>query len=116
VLIYDGKCGFCTICARWAAERGATVVSSRDTDLGAFGLSEADIEKAAWWIGDGVRARGHLAIARTLIEIGGPYALLGRALQLPAFSWLARPGYWLVARYRYKLGWFARFLQRHTQN
>ena len=107
MLIYDGDCGFCTVTAHWAEERlgsMAPVTPWQSLQLDAYGLTEAEVTTAAYWVdADGGTRRGHLAVGRALEAIGGAWRPLGWLLQHPPVSWLARPGYWLVARYRYKL-------------
>ena len=111
VLIYDGDCGFCTTSANWISSRwpdGAALAlpyqrMSLDT-LSRFGLSRDDVTSKAWWVEPSGRSRGGAAaVAAALVAAGGSLALIGWLLRLPPISWLARPGYRLVARYRYKL-------------
>lgn len=102
-LIYDGRCGFCTTCARWAESRGIGIEAGHD------------LTKVVWRDGLGHEVNGHVAIARMLLELSGPYRIVGRILLTPPFSWFAWIGYGLVSRYRYKLAWFGRYLERHTQ-
>jgi hypothetical protein len=44
-----------------------------------------------------------VAIAKALMAGGRRRQLLGRALLIPPVSWMARPAYWLVARYRHRM-------------
>jgi predicted DCC family thiol-disulfide oxidoreductase YuxK len=109
VLVFDGDCGFCTRTAYWVRDRlpegsGVDVEPWQVLDLPALGLTEQQVTEAAWWVGTDRRPqRGHRAIAGALRAMGGGWAVLGRVLTLPVISLLARAGYWLVARYRYKL-------------
>jgi predicted DCC family thiol-disulfide oxidoreductase YuxK len=108
VLIYDGDCGFCTTSARWVEERlplGYPVVAWQSVpDLADLGLTERQVQTAAWWIDvDGTPHRGARAIARALIAMKGRWSLVGRALLVPPVNWLADLGYALVARNRYRL-------------
>lgn len=108
VLVYDGDCGFCTRSARWIEARlplGYPVVAWQAIpDLAALGLTEADVQRAAWWIDTDGRAHGGArAIARALIACRGAWSLVGWALLVPPISWLATLVYALVARYRYRL-------------
>ena len=103
-LIYDGDCGFCTQSAKWVEARvdSRAVVrpwqAMRD-ELPAVGLSESDVSRAAFWVDERGRTyRGHRAIAKSLVASG--HCVLGQALLVPPGSWLARPAYWLIARYR----------------
>jgi len=107
VLIYDGDCAFCTSSAAWIQRRlppSTEVVPWRDVDLAAHGLTEADVTSAAWWVDpDGGTHRGHAAIGRSLMTAGRIWRPLGWAIAHPPVSWLARPLYALVARFRYRL-------------
>ncbi len=107
VLVYDGDCGFCTTSAHWIEARlpsSVAVVPWQSCDLDELGLTEADVTTAAYWVdADGRTHRGHRAIGRSLMAAGGFWGVLGRLLITPPISWLAIPGYALVARYRHKL-------------
>jgi predicted DCC family thiol-disulfide oxidoreductase YuxK len=107
ILVFDGDCGFCTTSALWIEHRlppGARVEPWQRLDLGLLGLTERDVQTAAYWIDERGRAhRGHEAIARALIAAGGAWKVIGALLLLPPLSWLARAGYHLVANYRDKL-------------
>ena len=107
LLVFDGDCGFCTSSARWIEARlpSNTEVSPWQVlDLDSLGLSNHDVTTAAWWIDDnGQKWRGHAAIGRSLATAGGGWGLLGRTVATPPVSWIARPLYALVARYRYRL-------------
>ena len=107
MLIYDGDCGFCTACAHWVADRGQGEVEIQPwqgLDLDDIALTVDEVTTAAYWIDDqGGAHRGHAAIGRSLQAIGPFYHPLGWLLQRRPVSWAARPAYWLVARYRYRL-------------
>ena len=83
---------------------GTPVVPWQSLDLEPLGLTEAEVTAAAYWIdaGGGLH-RGHLAIGRALVSAGGLWGLIGRIVITAPLSWIARPAYALVARYRYKL-------------
>lgn len=109
-LIFDGDCGFCTVTSRWASTRWTTSAESvawqtlGDERLHAIGLTEADVRRAVYWVdGRGRIARGSGAVARALLAGNRSMRVAGRLLLTPPVSWLARPGYWLVARYRHHL-------------
>jgi predicted DCC family thiol-disulfide oxidoreductase YuxK len=107
VLVFDGDCGFCTSSARWIEARlpaDTAVEPWQSLDLDSLGLTEADVTAAAYWVDDeGGLHRGHLAIGRALVTAGGLWGIVGRLLVSPPLTWVARPVYALVARYRYKL-------------
>jgi predicted DCC family thiol-disulfide oxidoreductase YuxK len=100
VLIYDGDCAFCARSLGWARKLGATAPAQpwQMVDLAGYGLTEDDVSEAAWFIADGVRARGHEAIAEMLassrhrvVRIAG--ALIGSRILRPfssrAYAWVA---------------------------
>lgn len=111
VLVYDGDCGFCTTSATWIAARWkppgrAELVPFQrlgDAGLARLGLTADDVTRAAWWVEDGRRSRGHLAVAHALMAAGGGWGLVGRVLLVPPLRELAAVGYRIVARYRYRL-------------
>lgn len=109
-LIYDGDCAFCTASAQRIASHwhgGAQIKSWQrlgEPRLTELGLTVPDVQSAAWWVDDGGRLyRGHLAIARALIQAGGWRRLAGRAVASRALSWPGALVYRLVARYRYRM-------------
>jgi predicted DCC family thiol-disulfide oxidoreductase YuxK len=109
-LIYDGDCAFCSSAARWVSRRwtrqaDAVAWQRLGTEgLADLGLREDDVRRAAYWVEpDGRLFRGHAAVARALGAGDGWMRAASLALSAPPGSWLARPAYWLVARYRHRL-------------
>lgn len=107
MLVFDGDCGFCTSSARWIERRlpeEVAVEPWQSLDLDELGLTVTDVTEAAWWIDEaGGRHRGHRAIGHSLAAAGGLWGMIGKLILTPPISWLARPAYALVARYRYRL-------------
>ncbi len=107
MLVFDGDCGFCTSSARWIDARlpeGVPVEPWQSLDLGELGLTEADVTTAAYWVdASGKAHRGHMAIGHSLMTAGGLWGIIGRVIITPPISWLAKAGYAVVAKYRYKL-------------
>jgi predicted DCC family thiol-disulfide oxidoreductase YuxK len=106
LLIFDGDCGFCTSCARWAQRRlrDADVVPGQQLDVSAYGLMARDVSAAAWWVdGAGQVYRGHRAIGKALQACDGWWRLVSWPCLTPPFSWVAWAGYGLVARFRHRL-------------
>jgi predicted DCC family thiol-disulfide oxidoreductase YuxK len=98
----------CSRCAEWARRRlpsGRNVIAwQRLPDLDALELTANDVTNAAYWIdADGQQHRGERAVARALVEVGGLWAVLGRAILLPPVTVLAAAVYRLVARNRHRL-------------
>lgn len=110
LLIFDGDCGFCTTSAHWIESHWSKNAATAESwqKLGAdrlseLGLTHDDVTTKAWWSDDrGVRG-GERAVAAALIAAGGLWKFVGLVLDTPPIRWLAKPGYRLVARYRYKL-------------
>jgi predicted DCC family thiol-disulfide oxidoreductase YuxK len=106
VLIYDGDCAFCARSLGWARRLGATAPAEpwQALNLDAYDLTEADVTEAAWFIAEGVRARGHEAVAEMLMSSNH---LLVRAAGRIVRSRLLRPltsrAYAWVAGHRHQL-------------
>jgi predicted DCC family thiol-disulfide oxidoreductase YuxK len=94
VLIYDGDCGFCTGAAAWCRKR-----FRRGVELEA----RPGIDAAYWSDDAGRTHRGHEAIGRALLAMGGGWPAVGRLMLTPPISLLARGVYAVVSRYRYRL-------------
>jgi predicted DCC family thiol-disulfide oxidoreductase YuxK len=108
MLLYDGDCGFCTVTATWLARRLRTpvlVVPWQEVDdLGALGLSPAEVTTAVYWVDIyGRRYRGHEGVARFLGLCRFPLPLAGALMTVPPVSWLARGVYRLIAQNRHRL-------------
>lgn len=120
MLIYDGDCGLCQSSAKWCRRRlppEVDVVPSQqfsDSELAAMAISREDVMRAAWWIEDGrPPAEGALAVARSLMAMGGREAVIGRVMQLPVVRVLAYWAYKWVAENRMTTSrWLARLSRR----
>ena len=108
MLIYDGDCGICNQSADWARAHlppGSAIVPWQSVpDLGALGLTVADVESAAWWVGDdGSLRRGERAVAQTLRMAGGVWRAVGAVVDFPLVRPLSHAAYAWVARNRHRL-------------
>ena len=110
MLVFDGDCAFCTSAAQRMAARWTRPVQAvawqglGEGGLGELGLTTAEVRTAAYWVDERGRLfRGHRAVAKALMAGTPAQRALGALLLVPPLSWLARPGYWLVARYRHRL-------------
>jgi predicted DCC family thiol-disulfide oxidoreductase YuxK len=116
VFLYDGDCAFCTSCARFIERRiptSATVAAWQLTDLDELGVTQVDAEAAVLWVpaGAGIDGPGHRpaapagpeAIARLLVEAGGPWRPLGHVLGWRPVLALAWPVYRWVSRNRHRM-------------
>lgn len=107
-LVYDGSCGFCSAAAAWIQARTedparVKVVAAQDlddADLARVKLDRAEVMRAAWWIDNGEKSRGHLAVGKALAASRGPWGLVGSILLVPPVRWLAALGYSIVVRSR----------------
>ncbi len=116
VLVYDGDCGICTNAVRLIVPRGeprpgrgprvptdAEVVPFQSADLRALGTTAARAERELLWVDHGGVYGGAQAIARLLIDAGGPWRPLGLLLRVPPFRWAAHALYRLIANNRHRL-------------
>lgn len=100
--LYDGDCGFCSSCARFADRWVAgdvTVAPWQRADLDALGVTTAQCDESVQWIGtDGAHSSGAEAIA-DLMRSGRTWArplgwLLGRQAVLrvanPVYRWVSQ--------------------------
>lgn len=79
------------------------IVPYQRIDPGAYGLSQHDVETAAYWVENGTAYRGHRAIAASLQAIGGAWGVAGRVIDVPPLRWLAAGAYHLIAANRHRL-------------
>ena len=107
LLIFESDCGFCNRCVRFAARRlpsKARYQPWQRTDLAALGLTRERARREVLWVApDGKVFGGAQAVAKLLLDSGGPYAVLGALLRVPPFRWIAHAGYRAVARNRHRL-------------
>lgn len=105
--VYDGDCGFCTRCARFAERRvptDARIVPWQWTDLTALGLTEAECDTAVQWVAPGRPSlAGPDAIAALLASSTRPWRALGWLLRQAPVRALAWPVYRWVARNRHRM-------------
>lgn len=107
MLIYDGDCAFCTRSVGWAQRLGATCPfrPSVAVDLEALGLTPADVDEAAWFVGSQGRLfRGHEAVAQALRTSRYlPVRLLGRITGARLLRPVGARAYAWVADHRHRL-------------
>jgi len=110
VLVFDGDCGFCTVCARWMESKwpahSAEAIAWQQLDadtMARYGLNMADVTSQVWWIDEQGRRGANRAVSAALRCSNGWWKCVGIVLDLPPIRWVARPGYFLVARYRHLL-------------
>lgn len=106
LLVYDGDCGFCTRSA-WLVDRlpvRCDVVPWQETDLVAFGVSEARARHEVVWIEPGGRVSGGAsAVAEVFKHAAMPWPVLGWVLSAPLVRTLAGLVYRWVAANRSRL-------------
>ena len=89
--------------ARWIRRRAPAgrvlVIANQKPGVRArYGLSRAEVDRAAWTIDTAGRLEGAAAINRVLREVGGPWPAVGSlyrikplaALEEAAYRWLAK--------------------------
>jgi predicted DCC family thiol-disulfide oxidoreductase YuxK len=107
VLVFDGDCSFCTSVAFHLESNSVNnfdVVAWQLTDLSKFKLTTAQTAKKVYLLVDGKNYSGAKAVAKSLTFMKPRiYRALGYLLLVPPFSWMAIPGYSLVARFRHRL-------------
>lgn len=107
VLIFDGDCAFCTL---WVTRLREwlpvfpTALTSQSIDKDAYGLSDDDLARFAWYITPSHQYAGHLATSALLRAQPKLWLrILGAVLAAWPVSWLAAGVYHLIAKYRHKL-------------
>lgn len=107
VLIFDGDCGFCTTVSNFAVKNTKLPVRAEAwqlVDVTKYGLTKEQTAKRVYFVHNGKIFAANRAVARLLaLKNNLFYKILGYLLQIPPISWLAIPGYYLVARFRHKL-------------
>ena len=107
VLIFDGDCGFCTSTSNLIAKHSSRPIVAHPwqfIDVAEYGLTIAQTAAKVYFVHDGKAYAGHEAFAQILIWQRNPLLrAVGHVLMVPPLSWVARPGYALVARFRHKL-------------
>jgi predicted DCC family thiol-disulfide oxidoreductase YuxK len=106
-LIFDGDCGFCTSTANFIKAKSSVAIDVKAwqlIDVTSYGLTQAQTASRVYFVTDGRAYAGHAALAKVCLAQGNVvYKLIGAVMVTPPFSWLARLGYLLVAKYRHKL-------------
>jgi len=107
VLIFDGDCGFCTSTANFIERKSSSSIEVHPwqfIEVSKFGLTEAQVSSKVYMVVNGESFAGHAAFAQILIQQRNLLIrAVGHLLMYPPLSWIARPGYALVAKYRHKL-------------
>jgi predicted DCC family thiol-disulfide oxidoreductase YuxK len=106
-LVFDGDCAFCSSSVRWLTAHLAEMPPATPwqwANLESLGLTEQLARERVWFVTDSGQYGGHLALAQLLKQQRqAGWRLVGWLLRTPPFSFVARLGYFLVARYRYRL-------------
>lgn len=104
LLVYDGDCGFCTASVRQMQRRlgrHPDAVAYQFADLDELGLTEAQCGTAVQWVGpDGEVRSAERAVAKSLIDAGKGWWLLGHLIDLPGIRRLSGVVYRWIARNR----------------
>ncbi|WP_173531085.1 thiol-disulfide oxidoreductase DCC family protein, partial [Nonomuraea antri] len=106
VLVFDGDCGFCTVCVAFVRRHlrtRAEIVAWQAADLGELGVTREQAIYELLWVGERRVHGGAQAVAKLLIDAGLPWSPLGLLLRLPPIRWVAHGVYRLVAGNRHRL-------------
>ncbi|MEU5303141.1 DUF393 domain-containing protein [Streptomyces noursei] len=107
VLVYDGDCGFCTTSVRFAERHirpRCQITAWQFADLEELGVTQQRAEHEVLWITPtGTVHGGARAVAKVLLNAGGPWAVAGAVLALPALRWFAHAAYRLIADNRHRM-------------
>lgn len=108
VLVFDGDCGMCSTCARFAERRlrrspdDFDVAPSQGLDLARLGLTQQQCDEALQWVGpDGRITSGHAAVGSLLRASRWWARPLGRLIEVPGARSAARVAYRWVAGHRH---------------
>lgn len=106
--LFDGDCGFCRKWAGWLKRQlpaDVTFLAYQDLeDVGAYGLTERDVETASYWIDkNGKLHRGARSFACALRQGDGARFVLGALLGAPVIGAAADRLYPIIARNRHRL-------------
>jgi predicted DCC family thiol-disulfide oxidoreductase YuxK len=107
VLIFDGDCGFCTTVSNFAVRdtrKPAIAEAWQLVDVSKYGLTKEAAAKRVYLITGERTYSASRAVAHLLANKKNfGFRAIGFLLMVPPISWLALPGYYLVARFRHKL-------------
>lgn len=106
VVLFDGRCGFCTWCANVAlGPLGAAVdlIPYQSTDVRMFGLTEEQCADAVQLVESAEVLSGSRAIARVFRYSKKPWPVIGHVLDSRPMRPIAQGVYRIVARNRGKL-------------
>ncbi len=110
VILFDGRCGICTRAACWLRARDRhgrlrLIPNQRPGIAQRFGLSREQVDREVWLIelGSGRKLHAGAAFNRALLELGGVWPWIGRALNLAPLSWAEEAAYRWVAAHRARL-------------
>jgi predicted DCC family thiol-disulfide oxidoreductase YuxK len=108
VLLFDGDCGFCSLCANWIDDHIPTPITVRPwqwTQLEPLQVEVAEVDEAVVLVDVTLRhTAGPDAIARLLwSSTSGFWRTCGRVLGLRPVLAMARPIYRWIARNRHRM-------------
>lgn len=107
VLIFDGDCGFCTTTANYIVKHSKTKIVAHPwqfIDTLEYGVLTEQAKAKVQVVSSGHVYAGHEAFAELLRVQKNPLlSAVAFLLVVPPICWLARLGYFLVARYRHRL-------------
>jgi len=110
LILFDGQCGVCTRAASWLLARDhrgrlRLIPNQRPGILPRFGLTREQVDRAVWLIdlASGRKLRASAAFNRALLEFGGVWPWIGRALGIAPLHGAEEAAYRWVAAHRGRL-------------
>ncbi len=106
IVLFDGKCGFCTWSvnfARASVHADVDFVPYQSVDVSRFGLTVEQCAAAVQFVGPGGAVAGERAVARVLESGGAAWKPVGRLIGSPPIRPIAAAVYRFVARHRGRL-------------
>ncbi len=112
LVLYDGECGFCTSCVRFARRRvrpDATFAPWQGHDIASVGLTPEQCSTALQFVStSGEVSSGSRAVTAMLRTAPAPWTWLGFVGDAPGIAWVADVAYRTVAANRGAIGRLSR--------
>ena len=106
VVVFDGRCGFCTWSVDFARRRvraNAEFVPYQSSDLDRLGMTREQCEREVQWVQGQYIVGGSSAIAEILQSGDRWWPFIGRVLDRPMVRPTAQRMYEVIARHRGRL-------------
>lgn len=106
IVLFDGACGFCTWCVRFAHVRvkaDLIYLPYQSVDLESLQVELSNAEKSVQFVSDGRVLQSSAAVKAIFSHGSKPFQMLATVMGLPVLRDLMEAGYWWVAKHRGKL-------------